>query len=121
MANMKEVQWKSTKLLREVKCVTCEEKLRELNLLSLQKGGLIWDRIASPLLRGDLKTRPIQSLLKGMWWKDKRQCTQTTAVEIQMGYKEKIGHCGSSEAEEQVPKDVISLCLEILSSLKATF
>lgn len=46
--------------------MTHEERLRELNLLSLQKRGLIWDRIAIPLLRGDLKTRPVQTVLKGM-------------------------------------------------------
>lgn len=49
--NMKEVPWKCTKL-REVECVTHEERLRELNLFSLQKGGLIWNRIAIPLLKG---------------------------------------------------------------------
>lgn len=87
-----------------------------LNLLSLQKRGLIWDRIAIPLLRGDLKTMPIQRLLKGMWWKDKRQWTQTAALEIQMGYKEKISHCESIEAVEQVPRDMVSLCLEILKT-----
>lgn len=53
-------------LLREVKCVTHEERLRELNLFSLQKRGLIWDRIAIPLLKGDLEKRPIQTLLKGI-------------------------------------------------------
>lgn len=66
LTNVKEVPWKSTKLLRDVKCVTHEERLRELNLLSLQKGGLIWDRIAIPLLTGDLKTSQFRVLFC-MW------------------------------------------------------
>lgn len=113
LTNMKEVQWRYSKLLTEVKCVTHEERLRELNLFSLQKRGLIWDRTA---IKGDLKTRPIQSLLKGKWWKDKRQWTQIEAMEIQMGYKEKISRYGNSEAVEQVPRDVASPCLEILKT-----
>lgn len=42
-------------LLKEVKCVTCEERLREQNLFSLQKRELIRNRITIPLLKGDLK------------------------------------------------------------------
>ena len=30
---LKEVQWRSSKLLREVKYVTCEERLREWNFV----------------------------------------------------------------------------------------
>lgn len=48
--------------------------------------------------------------------KDKRQWTQIAAVEIEVGYKEKISHCGSSEAVEQVPRDVACPCLEILKT-----
>lgn len=86
-------------------------------MFSLQKRGLIWDRIAIPLLKEDLKRRPIQTFLKGTWWKDKRQWTQVAATEIQMGYKEKICHHGSGEEVEQVPRDVVAPpCLEIFKT-----
>lgn len=53
---LKQVKRKTTEMIREPKLLSCEERLRELVLFSLEKGKLLADLIAaSRYLKGTIK------------------------------------------------------------------
>lgn len=87
---------------------SCNERLRELDLVTLKEIGFGELKSNSPILMRRLSKRWSQTLHSSARWEDKRQWAQAKAREAQTGRKKKLSHHTDSQGlDEAVQKGYI--------------
>lgn len=81
------------------------ERLRELDLVTLKEIGFGELKSNSPILMRRLSKRWSQTLHSSAWWEDKRQWAQAKAREAQTGCKKKLSHHTDSQGLDEAVQE----------------